>query len=147
MSKDHDIIPTMMTSINRVRGYLEVFTLADIATGDGTKIRQCFIQGTKCDTTSLWEWHEERPSALDFTNWKWAMTLLIDETKKLHKQLGKRIAKPHHDWIWFYFRQQDVIYKKELHNGLHLSRDNQQHAQIQYILKIIMLQDHLSVYP
>ena len=112
LSKDHDITPTMMSSINRVRGYLEVFTLADIATGDGTKIRQCFIQGTKSDTTSLWEWHEERPSALDFTNWKWAMTLLIDETKKLHKQLGKWIAKPHHDWIWFYSRQQDVIYKK-----------------------------------
>ena len=93
LSKDHDITPTMMSSINRVRGYLEVFTLADIATGDGAKIRQCFIQGTKSDTTSLWEWHEERPSALDFTNWKWAMTLLIDETKKLHKQLSDDLDK------------------------------------------------------
>lgn len=38
-SQDHDITPTVKTSINRVRGYLEVFTLANIATDDGLTIR------------------------------------------------------------------------------------------------------------
>ena len=65
-SKEHDITLTVMTSINRLRGYLEVFTLADIATGDSTKIRPCFILGIKSDTKSLWDWHEERLSHLKY---------------------------------------------------------------------------------
>ena len=112
-SKEHDITPTVMTSINRVRGYLEVFTLDDIATGDGTKIRPCFILGIKSDTKSLWDWHEERLSPLDISRWKWAMTLLVDETKKLHTPLGRWISKPHHNWIWFYSMEEDIIYRKE----------------------------------
>ena len=80
--KEHDITTTVMTSINRVRGYLDVFTLADSTTCDGNKIRQYFILGIKSDTKILWDWHEERPSSLDFSRWKWAMTLLVDEAKK-----------------------------------------------------------------
>ena len=110
--KEHDINTTVMSSINRVRGYLEVFTLADITTGDGNKIRPCFLLGSKSDTNSLWDWHEERPSLLDISRWKWAMTLLVDETKKLHTSLGKWIAKPHHDWIWYYAMKDDIIYRK-----------------------------------
>ena len=53
--KEHAITMTVMTSINRVRGYLEVFTLADITKGDGNKIRQCFLLGIKSDTNSLWD--------------------------------------------------------------------------------------------
>ena len=51
--REHDINATVMTSINRVRGFLEVFTLADITTGNGNKIRQCFLRGSKSDTNSL----------------------------------------------------------------------------------------------
>ena len=110
--KEHDIPTAVSTSINRVRGYLEVFTLADITTGDGNKIRQCFQLGSKSDTKSLWDWHEERPSPLDFSRWKWAVTLLVDETKKLHTPLGKWIATPHHDWLWYYAMKDDKIYRK-----------------------------------
>lgn len=41
-TQDHDITTAFRTSINKVRGHLEIFNLADIATGDGTKIRPCF---------------------------------------------------------------------------------------------------------
>ena len=41
LSQEHEITTTVKKSINRVWGYLEVFTLADIATGDGIKIRPC----------------------------------------------------------------------------------------------------------
>ena len=79
----------MKISINKVRGYLEVFTLADISSGDGIKIRPCFALGLKGDTRSKRDWHEERPSALDFSRWKGAMPLLGDETNKFHTLLGK----------------------------------------------------------
>ena len=40
------------------------------------------------------------------------MSLLVDETKKLHTPLGKWIALPHHDWIWFYSMKDEIIYRK-----------------------------------
>ena len=40
------------------------------------------------------------------------MTLLVDETKKLHTPLGKWIALPHHDWIWLYSMKDKIIYRK-----------------------------------
>ena len=40
------------------------------------------------------------------------MALLVDETKKLHTSLGQWIAKPHHDWIWYYAMKDDIIYRK-----------------------------------
>ena len=38
---DHDLTPADQISINRIRCHLEVFTLANIATGDGSKICPC----------------------------------------------------------------------------------------------------------
>ena len=55
-----------LISINRVRCYLEVFSLADIATGDGSKIRTCYKLGLHGDTTSSWDWHEEQPASHAF---------------------------------------------------------------------------------
>ena len=66
-SQYYDIATPVMTSIIRVRVYLEVFTLADIVTGDDTKIRFCFSSGAKNDTKSMWDWHEEIPSTQDFS--------------------------------------------------------------------------------
>ena len=40
------------------------------------------------------------------------MSLLVDETNKLHTPLGKWIALPHHDWIWFYSMKDGIIYRK-----------------------------------
>ena len=55
LSQEHEITPTVKTSINRVRGYLEVFTLIDIATGDGIQICPCFVLEMKSDTKSKWD--------------------------------------------------------------------------------------------
>ena len=87
--QEREVTPIVKTAINRVRGYLEVFTLADIATRYGIKICPCFVLGIKSDTKSMQDWYEERSAALDISRWKWAMTLLVGETKKIHTQLGK----------------------------------------------------------
>ena len=109
---DHDLTPADRISINRVRCHLEVFSLADIATGDGSKIRLCYKLGLRSDTTSSWDWHEERPSSHDFSRWKWAMTLLVDETQSLYPHLGKWVALPHHHWLWYYCMSTGGLYKK-----------------------------------
>ena len=60
--QDHSLSSALLVPINQVYCYLEVFSLADIETGDGTCIRSCYSQGQGGDTHSQWDWHEERPS-------------------------------------------------------------------------------------
>ena len=52
ISQYHNITDQEIISINRMRGYLQVFTLADIVTGDGYKIRSNYLIGVKSDTSS-----------------------------------------------------------------------------------------------
>ena len=101
-TQEHDLRTSIKVYIKKVLECLEVFTLLDIATGDGTEIRLFFSLGLKIDTKSNWDWYEERPLVLYLSRWKGAMLLLLDETTKLHVTLGKWIALHHHDWIWFY---------------------------------------------
>ena len=110
--QDHSLSSAILVSINRVRCYLEVFSLADIATGDGTRLRSCYSQGQRGDTHSQWDWHEERPSDRDFKRWRDALSLLFDETKRLHTPLGKWLALPHHRWKWHYDMPNDIIYER-----------------------------------
>ena len=76
-TKDNDITTAVRMSNNKVWGYHEVFTLADVATSDGTKIRPCLSVRLKSDTKSNWDWQEERPSALDRPRWKEPMLLFF----------------------------------------------------------------------
>ena len=117
LKEDYDISTTVEESINRMRCYLEVFSLAYITTRDGTKIRPCFGYGIIGDTVSSWDWAEERPTIQDIQNWKWAMNLLVDATNKLHNPLGKWISCPHHIWKWFYSISDSMLWKKD--NGIH----------------------------
>ena len=120
----------ILLSINRVRCYLQLFFISDIATGDGLKIRNNYAQGHRGDTVSKWDWHEEHPSNEDFVHWKWAMTILIDERNLLHNPLGNWIAKPHHKWKWYFEAQNDIIFSKNTvgwtsyHRALSATRTN-----------------------
>ena len=50
VSQDHNITDRDKISINRMIGYLQVFTLADIVAGDGYTIRFNHLLGVKIDT-------------------------------------------------------------------------------------------------
>lgn len=128
--QDHSLPPNILVSINRVRCYLEVFSLANITTGDGNRIRSCYLQGNRGDTHSNWDWHEEKLSVRDFNRWRNSMSLLLDETKRLHRPLGKWLAQPHHFWRWYYDMPNDTIYEhsdntwKAYHRGRSATRTN-----------------------
>ena len=53
-------------SLNRVRCYLEVLTVADIATGDGSSICLHFLLGKKSNQPSKYTWPVEHPDIADF---------------------------------------------------------------------------------
>ena len=51
-------------AFNKVRCYLQVLTISDIATGCGTKMQQNILEGKK-SMDSRYEWHEEQPTKKD----------------------------------------------------------------------------------
>ena len=111
--RDFTLAQRDIISINRVRCHLEVYSLADITTGNGTKLQHCFKLGEKTDNKSTWDWHEEQPSEHDISRWRWALSLLVDETQRLKTPLGAWTACPHHSWIWHYHLATDTIHKKQ----------------------------------
>ena len=129
--KDYDLPVKTLQSINRVRCHFKVFSVADIATGDGLQIRNQFISGLVEQNESIWEWPLEQPSNVDFKCWKHAMNLLLDERKSLKTPLGRWLAQPHIQWQWFYAENEDVIYQKKdnsyvsFHRGRSSTRTNQ----------------------
>ena len=72
-----------LQAINRVRCHLQIFSLADIATGDRTQIQNNFLLGKNDNISSIWDWPLEKPSVQDFKEWKSALVLLINELSLL----------------------------------------------------------------
>ena len=129
--QNYDLPKKTLQSINRVRCHLQVFSVADIATGDGLKIRNQFLIGSAEINESTWEWPLEQPSNKDFKCWKMAMNLLLDERSLLRHPVGRWLAQPHTRWKWFYAADEDVVYKKDkntyvsFHRGRSSTRTNQ----------------------
>ena len=126
------ILPTRtLQAINRVRCYFKVFSIADIATGDGLRITKQYLLGLDIKHESSWEWPLEQPSAQDFAQWTKAMKLLLDERQNLKFPVGSWIAQPHIRWHWFYSNTEDVVYQSvgetyiSFHRGRSATRSNQ----------------------
>ena len=115
----HSLPTTILQSINRVRCYFKVFSLADIATGDGMRICNKYMHSTNNDMDSYWDWPMEQPSTKDYAHWKTAMALLLDERQFLLTPLGKWLAKPHLHWKWLYSPVDDVVFKT--HSNAYIS--------------------------
>ena len=98
-------------SFNRVRCFLQVITMADIATGCGTKIRNAYMEGNK-PTSSSYDWQMEKPCPRDFRLWKKCMLRLVTGNNTLNFPVGKWIAKTHMQWKWFYCDTTDRVYEE-----------------------------------
>ena len=59
--QEDNVSTFILLSINRVRYIFQLFSLADIATGDGLRIRVDYAQERPGDTVSQWYWYEEHP--------------------------------------------------------------------------------------
>ena len=70
----------MLKTLNRVRIYLQVISMADIVTGRGDEIRKLAMLGERdLNRKSIWEWPKECPSNLDIATWRLYM-LIISST-------------------------------------------------------------------
>ena len=115
---DPEIDKSWIPTLNRCRLYLKAFTLSDITTGCGLKIREEAWHGIKYDTgrnTSQWPiWG--KPALLSWTKWRTALrsSLCANYNRILNVPLGNWIQIPL-EWKWFttWHRQKKVLIKKE----------------------------------
>ena len=108
----HHLSKQEITAINRVRNYLEVLTVADIATGDGKHICTNYLSGIRSHNRSSYEWQTEHPCAQDFRCWRKYIPSLLNPLNSLRQPLGRWLAPPHRVWIWFYCPQSDRVFQK-----------------------------------
>lgn len=62
--------PAQLCSINRVRLYLHVVTLADVYTGNGTKFCSTLSSNNPIARHSTYQWPVVKPAPVDFTLWR-----------------------------------------------------------------------------
>ena len=81
--------------INKVRMFLQVETVAEIATPDGTRIEASWLQEGQrpSDSTELWP-QIQAPSEKMWKSWRTAINLITQEGGKLRKPLGKWHCQP-----------------------------------------------------
>ena len=114
---------TYLIPINRVRCYFQIFSISDIATGDGQYIRKVFLQDNVRVSDSKWEWHREKPADSDFKLWRTALPRLLSPTGRLKKPVGLWLCPPHHPVKWHYHNLTDALYEKRANHWVRYTRN------------------------
>jgi hypothetical protein len=105
-----------LTQLNRCRLYLQVITLADIVSADGSLILpEAFIGVPLSDRKSDLKWpNQQRPPSKDWAVWSSALKCLQPRNKLLRPLGTWLISNPHQNWIWYMDPVLPKLYKKTL---------------------------------
>jgi hypothetical protein len=98
---------------NRCRLSYQAMTLADIMTGDGSKVTKHALEVSHLSrASSKWDWPNERPCNWDIRCWHKRLCLITSENWGLPflMHLERWIHPSHLNWQWFYQRQDCSLY-------------------------------------
>jgi hypothetical protein len=106
-----NLTPSVLRQINNCRIHLQVITLADIVTADGTRITSQALAGERDDTrTSTLYWPIQlRPPDAAWYHWTNALQHL-STNGKLHTPLGPWTGQPHQQWTWYSHPTENILY-------------------------------------
>ena len=110
-----DIPKKHLTILNRCRIYLQVFTVADIGTGDGVYISHNAWHGIRTSRRATLTWPEwQRPPSKDWVIWRQSLTkaLCCNSHKRLQQTLGPWTKQIDHQW-WINSSDKSLWQKKE----------------------------------
>ena len=106
-----------LISVNRVRQYLQVLTISDIASPEGGHIMEDYLEGQAPKHQQSWhDWPaQKRPITSDWYDWLRALATLTElgSRRKLVVPLGKWNDGQKDKWEWFYSTTDDRLYRKE----------------------------------
>ena len=94
--------PTQLETLNRCRLYLQVFTLSDITSADGTTLIHHILQEEQLtDRKSCLSWPTQQHTQwADWILWSTALEHL-QENKSLWTPLKEWISPSHQSWFWY----------------------------------------------
>ena len=94
---------SQLAQLNRCRLYLQVITLADIVSADGSFILpDAFIGVPLSDRKSALKWpNQQRPPSKDWAVWSSALKCLQPRNKLLRPLGTWLISNPHQNWLWY----------------------------------------------
>ena len=93
---------TELILLNSCRFYLQVSTVSDIATFDGTEIEKEYFEVIRAKRKSQLEWPiQPKPSKIAIRMWKEALREFTDVDRKLKTTLGRWTNKGHQRWTFF----------------------------------------------
>lgn len=83
--------------INRARIYRKVYPLADVVTGDGTRVRQLYLDATGTTESSRLHWPQSQPTKRDKALFVSALRMITSLNGTLPQQLGAWMSKSHRE--------------------------------------------------
>ncbi len=110
-----------LRKLNECRMFLEVVNLSEITTVDGKKITPQSWKGVKQKNrlnSIQWPRRQTALSKQHWQIWRRAITLCFMHPMKLKEQelnmpLGPWDRETHSTWTWFYYEEDDQLYKRE----------------------------------
>ena len=125
--REHDIFLMVYFAANGATGpqlaelklcrlFLQVTTLADITTADGTRIMASALEGTKAKNhnPSYYKWpKQQKPPKSIWNSWRTRLAPLINGLNgKLAQPLGRWTDGGRDKWPWFYAPSEDRLYER-----------------------------------
>ena len=108
--KQGNISKNHLCAINRVRCHMQIFTIADLATGNGKYVNSKYLIRLRENQNSQWKWHMESPTNADYKIWKEYILKLASPTGIQYNPLGKWLRRTHLHWKWVYSKQEHSLF-------------------------------------
>lgn len=88
-----------LVSLNRVRKYYKVHSLADILLADGKTVNASIVTRQQLKSSRTFSWEQPTPS--DFATWNTAIRLITSPSLSYPRRLGNYTQQPHIVYEWF----------------------------------------------
>ena len=97
--------PKKLANLNRCRKYLQIVTVADIASGNGSKILAAHLQGKISKRQSRYRWAPQiRPDKSSWTLWNEAIITSLELDKNNYLPRRRQVGKCLHNKPFKYWR-------------------------------------------
>jgi len=123
------ISPDDLKKINRCRLYLQVWTIADIATGDGKEVSNSYYKGHRDNArdTKKTHWKEmKRPNINYWFIWQKYISIIFcnkENDLQLRTPLGEWMEPPQNSWEWYYNPTNSSLYRIQMNKVCIYRRD------------------------
>ena len=98
----------LLVTLNRVRKYYRVHSLADILLADGKTLNPQFLLRRQANSTRTFSW--EQPTTSDFEKWNSALRNITSASLTYPRPLGAYTEQPHIPYEWFASPDKQFVY-------------------------------------